>query len=110
MTGLAVVPLEELARVVRAIVREELAAAAAPKAEPTPEYMRVDAYAARVGVSERTLWTWVRRGLPIVGRGRCRRVPVVDADRWLAEQRQPDTAIEDRARRAAATRAARGGR
>ncbi len=88
-----------------------LDAAAAPTSPaPAVLYCRVGQYAERVALSESTVWGLVKRGLPVVGSGRARRVDVARADRWLAEQSmQVDNAVERDARsraRAAAKRVA----
>jgi hypothetical protein len=93
----------------RALIRDEVRAALAPaRAEPEPIYLRVPAYAERVAMGERTVWTLVRKGLPCIGVGRSRRVDVRAADTWLkGEQEHVDDAIERDARRAARARASR---
>ena len=75
-------------------------------AEPQAIYCRVAEYAARVGVSRRTGWNYVRQGLPTIGEGRNRRVDVARGDAWLRARGQSDDGLEQRARRDAA-RAAR---
>jgi hypothetical protein len=82
-----------------------LIAALAPPASEEPVYMRVAAYAKRAQISERHVWSLVRKGMPTVGSGRSRRVDVARADEWLRAHGQTDDAIERRAR-ADATRAA----
>lgn len=52
--------------------------------EPVREFMRLKEFAARHAFSESTLAALVRRGMPVEGRGRLRRVPVQRADAWLA--------------------------
>ncbi len=56
-------------------------------AAPVASYMKVGEFAAHVTVSVRTVWNWIDRGLPTVGQGRGRRVPVAEADAWLAQHR-----------------------
>jgi hypothetical protein len=65
-----------------------------------PLFVRVAAYAKRTGISERTAWGLVAKGLPTIGSGRSRRVDIVAADAWLRAQggREVDDAIERRAR------------
>ena len=86
----------------------DAAAAPASSAAPVMLYCRVAQYAERVSLSESTVWGLVKRGLPVVGSGRARRIDVARADRWLAEQStQVDNAVERDARsraRAAAKR------
>ena len=98
---------------IRAIVREEIRAALAdrlPKSEPEAVvFERVAAFAKRVGISERTAWTLVARGMPTAGTGRGRRVDVARAVEWMrAQTTTVDDAIERQAR-ANATRKLRGG-
>lgn len=52
--------------------------------EPVREYMKLKDFAARHAFSESTMAALVRRGLPLEGRGRLRRVPVQRAEAWLA--------------------------
>lgn len=76
----------------------------APKMTPDSAqlFMRVSAYAARVSLSERTVWSMIARGLPTIGSGRSRRVDVERADLWLRSERDAvDDAIEQSARRSA---------
>ncbi len=107
MSGsLVVVAADELRALIGEAVREALAPA---RAEPEPIYLRVRAYAERVTMSERTVWTFVRKGLPCIGVGRSRRVDVKAADAWLKGERdQVDDGIERDARRAARRAASRG--
>ncbi len=77
-------------------------AARASEASEVQTFMRVPAYAARVSLGERTVWSLVSRGLPTVGSGKSRRVDVERADAWLRGQRgQVDDAVEESARRSA---------
>ena len=79
---------------------------ASPAPQPEPIYLAVRAYARRLGVSERTAWSWAAAGMPCVGAGRTRRVDVRAADAWLRDRRDvADDAVERQAR-AAARRAA----
>jgi excisionase family DNA binding protein len=65
---------------------DELDAAAVPRDEGI--YITVDEAARRFEVSRRTVFEWVRDGLPSIKRGRVRRIPVTEARAWLAA-RQP---------------------
>lgn len=90
----------------RLLVREEVAAALdarMPKVEPpTALYLRARAYAERIAVSERTVWSMIARGLPTIGEGRSRRVDVMAADGWLRQQPgKVDDAVERSARQSA---------
>ncbi len=79
--------------------------------EPPVIYLRVNEYARRVSLGERTVWALVSRGLPTVGSGRSRRIDVAQADQWLRGQRPDvDNAIEATARRAAQRAAAKAAR
>lgn len=69
-----------------------------------PMYMSVAEYAQHRRLSKRSVETLIKRGLPLDGRGRLRRVPVAEADRWMAEQN--DGGVTRRAQQAA-RRAAR---
>ncbi|MBN4050262.1 excisionase family DNA-binding protein [Desulfobulbus sp. AH-315-M07] len=60
-------------------------------------YETVDGFAERVGVSRRTVDTWIHQGLPVVRSGRLRRIPVEEADAWL-KAGGGDAVIERRAR------------
>ncbi len=64
---------------------------------PTKTFMTVAEYGERIGLSKRTVENLIRRGLPLAGSGRLRRVPVAEADAWLREGRAED-ALERRAR------------
>jgi hypothetical protein len=79
--------------------------------EPAPLYLAVGAFAARVGYSKRHVEHLVREGLPLIGAGRARRVPVAAAEQWLAQRGDRDARAAERARldaaRAAGARAAR---
>jgi hypothetical protein len=60
-----------------------------PSAEPEPEriYLPPEAFAKRVGVSVRTLRSMRKRGLPWITAGlRHVRIPVAEAERWLASR------------------------
>ncbi len=84
-------------------IRELLGvAASAPRLDSEPIFMRALPYAARVGLSERTVWKLIHRGLPTVGKGRSRRVDVKRADVWLRnEQATVDDGVERSARESA---------
>jgi hypothetical protein len=89
---------------------EEQAPAPAPAVVPDALYLAIPAYAKRLGVGERTAWSWAAAGMPCIGSGRTRRVVVREADAWLSSRRDVvDDAVEKQAR-ASATRAARGAR
>jgi hypothetical protein len=62
---------------------------------------RVQAFATRIGVGERTVWQLVRSGMPTIGRGRSRRIDVQRALDWLRHRERPDDVIELDARRRA---------
>ncbi len=68
--------------------------------EPPAVYTTVAEFAMRCGFSKRHVENLIRQGLPIVGQGRGRRVPIAQADSWLANS--TDKGIEERARRDAA--------
>jgi hypothetical protein len=82
----------------------------ATKADPGLLFMRVPAYAARVSLSERTVWGLVARGLPTVGSGRARRVDVAGADVWLRSERETTHEAVERSARHSARRAAKAAR
>lgn len=74
---------------------------------PEPIYATVTQAMARYQVSRRTIFAWVRAGMPTVGRGRTRRVDVRRADSWLREHRgesTPEELARARARRTLRTR------
>jgi hypothetical protein len=99
-------PLDALAEAIadklaERIVPRLLEALGRPPAHVSePVFVRVAAYAARTGISERKVWDLVASGLPTIGSGRSRRVDVVAADAWLRAQgaSEVDDAIERRAR------------
>jgi len=48
--------------------------------------LRVPAYGARYGVSKRTVWAWLKIGLPHLKlSARKTRIPVQEADRWVEQ-------------------------
>ena len=96
---------EALAAALRA---EADAIGAEAPAAPASLYLPVAAFAARVALSERTIWTFVRKGMPVIGSGRGKRIDVVRADAWLAEHRDAvDSGVELQARTAARAAARR---
>lgn len=66
--------------------------------------LSIAAFGARWGYSERTVWTFVERGLPTVMAGRLRRVDVDAADDWIRQQRLREDDIETAARADARSR------
>ena len=58
---------------------------ALPGAEPT--HLSIASFARRWSVSRRTVGNWLRAGLPIVRIGRLARIPLVEADSWVAGAR-----------------------
>lgn len=53
-------------------------------------YTDVAGYATRLGMSQRTVRTWLTKGLPHIYCGRSVRIPVQAADAWLAKRgKQP---------------------
>ncbi len=86
-------------------LRAALGPAAIPSTSaPEVEYERANAFARRVGVSPRQVWTFVRQGMPVIGSGRLRRIHVAPALASLArdEVRVTQSAeVEERARAAA---------
>lgn len=55
-------------------------------------YCTVDEFARSLKVSRGTIFGWLRAGMPSLRAGRCRRIIIVPAQRWLeaggAQQRQ----------------------
>ena len=82
---------------VAAALRESLGVPMSTSRGPEKKYMSVVEYARHVGLSKRTVENLLRRGLPLVGRGRLRRVPVAEADAWMRQGTSQD-ALERRAR------------
>ena len=78
--------------------------AIARQAKPPEEYLTVQQYADRWQVSVRTIESRITSGLPLVGEGKMRRVPVQQADAWLSQQRDR---VIDMARQKAAMVSAR---
>ena len=92
-------------------LREVLGAAEpAPKVASPHVFLRVAAYASRVSLGERTVWSMIARGLPTVGQGRSRRVDVERADAWLRNEHAAVDDSVEQAARASARRAAGAGR
>lgn len=52
---------------------------------PPPRVMKIKQYAEHRGCGVRTVYTWIKLGLPIEQRGKITRVLVAEADRWDAE-------------------------
>jgi len=79
-------------------------------APPVIEFMKVAEFAQHIGMCKRSVENMVTEGLPIVGKGRRRRVPVAEAVSWVRAG-GADAEIEKRARfdanRASRTVAAR---
>jgi hypothetical protein len=50
-----------------------------------PTHVTVKAFAARWSVSPRLVANWQRGGLPVVRLGRSVRIPVAQADAWVAD-------------------------
>lgn len=76
------------------------------KADPAvPVYLAPTAFAKHLGVSKRQVFHWLRNGLPSVGSGRARRIPVALAEKWLSSGTARASRVEQAAR-AAAHRAA----
>lgn len=48
------------------------------------QYVSTAAFAAKYSVSQSTVLSWVRQGLPSIRRGRVVRINVALADQWLA--------------------------
>jgi hypothetical protein len=65
-------------------------------------FMKVKAYAARVGYSQRTIENFIDEGLPTVGQRRLLRIDVEPADEWIrtlkARRRGQRDAVEEEAR------------
>jgi hypothetical protein len=98
-TALVVVSREDLRELVMEAVREVLAPT---KAEPEVLFAKVPDFAKRIDISERHVWDLVKRGLPTIGSGCCRRVDVRAALEWMRVQKpQADDCVERSARRAA---------
>jgi excisionase family DNA binding protein len=57
--------------------------AAPTAAEPVTLYATVDEAARAFAVSRRTIFDWIRDGMPSIKRGAVRRVPVEQARAWL---------------------------
>lgn len=62
--------------------------------QPEAAFMKVADYADRVGVCKRTVENWISDGLPIVGAGRLRRVPVDEADTWFRNLGKDEDIVE----------------
>jgi hypothetical protein len=84
--------------------------ASGTKLSPTdPIYLAPAKFAIRLGVSRRLVFTWLSEGLPSLGSGRGRRIPVAEGERWLEARASGNRGLEVAARNAA-LRAIAGGR
>lgn len=82
-----VTELRELAREAARELVAEMMATASPTVGPSPEvvFMKRAVFAARIGVSLRTLDHLVDQGLPVINPGsRLVRIDVERADAWIA--------------------------
>lgn len=62
-----------------------------------PSHMKVAEYAKRIQVCKRTVENRITEGLPVLGVGRARRIPVEEADAWLrSRSRQTDLQVRAR--------------
>jgi hypothetical protein len=77
------------------------------KLGPAEVFLHVPAYAARVSLGERTVWSMIKRGLPTIGSGRSRRVDVERADAWLRNNREAANDVIEQSARRSARRAAK---
>ena len=86
--------LQRQISVLSAALMAELAAAPDMLgAEPAPAWLSVEGFAARLGVSRRTVYRMIEEGLPYKRvRRRTRRIPVADADAWIATRRDAERA------------------
>lgn len=66
----------------------------APEIVPQ-EYGKITTCAKRVGVSERTLWAWVSRGLPHIKVDAVTLIKFADLDAWLARHRVERDKVRD---------------
>lgn len=71
----------------------------APPALPNL-YCTIDEFAANLQVSRGTVFAWVRAGLPSLRVGRCRRIIIEHAYRWLEAGGADRTRRSSRAKRA----------
>jgi len=68
--------------------------------------LSVAEFAARWSFSKRQVETYIRQGLPLVGRGRARRVPLSEGDEWMRTHADgTERRMRDAARRHASSRA-----
>lgn len=94
--GVAAMLVHVLARPdVQAALRTAMQAQ--PPAAPLQLYMTAKDFASHLGVSLRTVRTWLASGLPTVGRKRLRKVDVARAMAWL-QAGGDDGAVERQAR------------
>jgi hypothetical protein len=77
------------------------AAIASPSASHEPRFATLQAYAARLCVSQRSIRNWIARGLPSMRMGSVLRIPVNEADRWLLEGGHVRKAVQQTARKLA---------
>jgi len=106
VSDLAVIALEHFVHALKE--RPDLAAdlrdALLPDAKEPPAevpILTVSEFAKRVGVCGRTVSNWIERGLPVMRRGRVRRIDVAAANAWLGD-RGSDRELATDAERAAA--------
>jgi len=83
-------------------LRDVIRLLASPTTPHDAEFERVAEFAKRVALSERTIWKFVKSGMPTIGVGRARRIDVARAVEWLRRHReQRDVVVELEARRRA---------
>ncbi|MBI5531503.1 MAG: hypothetical protein HY898_02230 [Deltaproteobacteria bacterium] len=97
----------ELAAELRSLLAPTPATPANDDSQPVIEFLSVPAFCARMKWSRTHVEGLIRVGLPVLGKGRARRIPVRDAEGWLASADAHATrhAVSDRTR--AALQAAR---
>ena len=69
-------------------LRELLAPAATTRVvatNPEPVYATVPAFCTRMGWSRSHVESLIKSGLPVVGCGRARRIPIQQAEAWLSQ-------------------------
>jgi hypothetical protein len=85
----------KLAAQVLALVKD-----AGPSSGSGPFLMTIDEYAEHTSYSPRKIATFISEGMPSMMKGRLRRIPVADADKWLRQRgAEPEDGIEQEARR-----------
>lgn len=77
-------------------IRKILAPPIEAVGDTVPEFMKVAEFAQHIGMCKRSVENMVTEGLPIVGKGRRRRVPVAEAVAWIRTG-GADAEIEKRA-------------